>query len=71
MMFFLFLVPAVLYGIHDLRPAIREGKKLYIFAYLALTTTALVLWTLLSRGIQLTSPNAWIIQLVDMFSSAQ
>ncbi len=71
MMFLLFLVPAVLYGIRDLRPAIREGKKLYIFAYLALTTTALVLWTLLSRGIQLTSPNAWIIQLVDMFSSAQ
>ena len=71
MMIFTMLIPVLFYSLRDLRLAKQEGNWVYFIVYLAMMTTALVLWLLLARGIALTSPNKYIIDFISLFINPQ
>lgn len=71
MMILTLLAPVLFYSIRDLRLAKQEGNWLYFILYLALMTTALVLWMLLARNIPLTSPNQYITDFISLFVTPQ
>lgn len=65
------LLPIVFYCVRDLRLAKQENNWAYFILYLALMTIAMVLWMLLARNIQLTSPNKYIMDFISLFVSPQ
>lgn len=71
MMFLTLLTPIVFYCIRDLRHAAREGRWAYFLLYLAMMTGATVLWLLLWRNVPLTSPNKYIMDIINMFVPPQ
>jgi hypothetical protein len=65
LMLAVFIIPVILVGLIDLIPVIKSGNKRIAIAYLAVTTCALVLWTLQARSVHLKSPNEYIQKIVE------
>ena len=65
LMLLMFIVPIFVFGVLDLIPVIKSGGKKLAIVYIAISTCALVLWTLQARNIHLKSPNEYIQIIVE------
>lgn len=59
------LIAIVFFGITDLVPAIRAKQKKYVYIYISMITAVLVVWVLLSRGVEIPGPNAPIKAAIE------
>jgi hypothetical protein len=51
------LIVVVFFAVSDLKPAIKAKRKGYVYIYIAMVTTVLVTWVLLSKGVEIPGPN--------------
>lgn len=64
LMFLIFMVPALLYSIADLKPDLKEGNPKAAIVYMALMTCAIVLCVCVLRNVPLKSPSAIVESVV-------
>ena len=62
------LAAVVLFSILDLRLALREKKKGYLYLYLGMMTAVMVLTILLSRQVDIPGPNEPIQRAVEFIT---
>lgn len=65
LMLAVFILPVTFLGFIDLIPVFKSGSKKIAIVYLIITISAIVLWTLQFRGINLKSPNEYIQKIVE------